>query len=118
MAPLNDTQFIADLAATLALPVLLVVGLRLGCLNHALLTVAAIRQQQGVLAGWIANHIDPGFARLPENLATLERHNGMPPLTVVDHDSRAPGMTHLPPAAVAALIQSAQCAQHSSVSKV
>ena len=107
-APLSDTQFIADLAATLALPVLLVVGLRLGCLNHTLLTVAAIRQRQLVLAGWIANHIDPGFARLPENLATLERHIGMPPITFVDHDSRAPGMTRLAPAAVAALVQSAK----------
>src|SRR5580698_6915263 len=45
LAPLNDQQFIADLAATLDLPVLLVVGLRLGCLNHALLTAAAIRQR-------------------------------------------------------------------------
>ncbi len=47
LAPLSDSEFVADLAAALHLPVLLVVGLRLGCLNHALLTVAAIRER-----GW------------------------------------------------------------------
>ncbi len=86
LAPLNDSEFIADLAAALELPVLLVVGLRLGCLNHALLTVAAIRQRRLVLAGWIANRIDPDYARVPDSLATLERHIGMPPIATVSHD--------------------------------
>ena len=109
LAPLNDAQFIADLAAALELPVLVVVGLRLGCLNHALLTVAAIRQRQQTLAGWIANRIDPDFARLPENLATLQRHIGMPPLTTVAYDERAPGAVPLSAAEVTALVQSAAC---------
>ncbi len=92
LAPLNEEEFIADLAAALELPVLLVVGLRLGCLNHALLTVAAIRQRRLPLAGWIGNQIDPGFARMPDNLATLEQHIGRPPIAVVAHapDGRAP----------------------------
>jgi dethiobiotin synthetase len=99
-APLNDQQFIADLAATLDLPVLLVVGLRLGCLNHALLTAAAIRQRGLQFAGWIANRIDPGFARVPDNLATLEAHLGLPPLAVVAHDPAALTAARLPAAAV------------------
>ena len=109
LAPLNDTQFIADLAAALELPVLLVVGLRLGCLNHALLTVAAIRQRQQTLAGWIANRIDPDFVRLPQNLATLQYHIGMPPLTTVAYDEAAPGAVPLSAAEVTALVQSAAC---------
>ncbi len=51
LAPLNEGEFVADLAAALGLPVLLVVGLRLGCLNHALLSVGAIRQRGLPLAG-------------------------------------------------------------------
>ncbi len=96
LAPLNEREFIADLAAALDLPVLLVVGLRLGCLNHALLTVAAIRARRLTLAGWIGNHIDPDFARLAENLATLEQHIGMPPLTTLSHDRLAHGTSRLP----------------------
>jgi dethiobiotin synthetase len=60
-----------DLARDLALPVLLVVGMRLGCLNHALLTARAIRADGLELAGWIANAVDPDFLRPEANLATL-----------------------------------------------
>ena len=60
--PLNDTQTGADLAQALALPVVLVVGLRLGCLNHALLTAEAIRARGLTLAGWVANRVDPDMA--------------------------------------------------------
>jgi dethiobiotin synthetase len=82
-APLNEEQFIADLAAALQLPVLLVVGLRLGCLNHALLTVAAIRARGLTLAGWVANQIDPDFARMADNVSTLTRHIGMAPMATL-----------------------------------
>jgi dethiobiotin synthetase len=109
LAPLNDDEFIADLAAALDLPVLLVVGLRLGCLNHALLTVAAIRQRRQTLAGWIANQIDPDFTRIPENLATLQRHIGMPPLATVAYDEGAPGAVPLSAAQVTVLVDSAAC---------
>ncbi|MBY4896716.1 dethiobiotin synthase [Cupriavidus sp. AU9028] len=62
----------ADLAVRLALPVVLVVGIRLGCLNHAMLTVEAIRARGLRLAGWIANRIDPGMALADANIDTLK----------------------------------------------
>jgi dethiobiotin synthetase len=107
LAPLNEAEFVADLAAALNLPVLLVVGLRLGCLNHALLTVGAVRQRCLNLAGWIGNQIDPGFARMTENLQTLEQHIGTPPIAVVAHGPDAPATGRLPAAAVTALILAA-----------
>ena len=71
MVPLNDTEGMADVAVMLALPVVLVVGMRLGCLNHALLTAEAIRSRGLHLAGWVANCVDPGMAAREENLAAL-----------------------------------------------
>lgn len=73
LVPLNDHQTTADLAQMLALPVMLVVGLRLGCLNHALLTAEAIRARGLEIAGWIANQIDPQFDLGDENVAALEQ---------------------------------------------
>jgi dethiobiotin synthetase len=78
LVPLSETQTGADLAVALALPLVLVVGLRLGCLNHALLTADAIRARGLVLAGWIANRVDPGFLCPEENLAYLRSHLGAP----------------------------------------
>lgn len=69
--PLNARENTADLAQRLGLPVLLVVGMRLGCLNHALLTAHAIRARGLRLAGWIANRIDPAMAAVEENITTL-----------------------------------------------
>lgn len=68
----------ADLAMRLGLPVILVVGMRLGCLNHALLTQEAIAARGLKLAGWVANHIDPGMAAQDENVATLRARLGAP----------------------------------------
>jgi dethiobiotin synthetase len=65
-----------------------VVGLRLGCLNHALLTVDAIAARGLALAGWIGNHIDPGFARFDANVATLEARIPAPCLGLVPHMAR------------------------------
>jgi dethiobiotin synthetase len=76
--PLSETLELPDLARELALPVLLVVGMRLGCLNHALLTARAIRADGLELAGWIANAVDPDFLRPEANLATLEAELGAP----------------------------------------
>lgn len=70
--PLNDAETSGDLARQLALPVLLVVGLRLGCLNHALLTVEAIRARGLTLAGWVANQVDPAMAHADANIAALQ----------------------------------------------
>lgn len=79
--PLHPDGFLSDLPESLGCAVVLVVGLTLGCLNHARLTVEAIHGAGRCrLAGWIANDIDPGFERRLENLATLERLLGSPPL--------------------------------------
>ena len=78
LVPLSETQTGADLAVALGLPLVLVVGMRLGCLNHALLTAEAIRARGLVLAGWIANRVDPGFLCPEENLAYLRTHLGAP----------------------------------------
>ena len=69
--PLGPAFDTAELAARLALPLVLVVGLRLGCLNHALLTVEAIARRGLRLAGWVANHVDPRMAAAEENVRAL-----------------------------------------------
>jgi dethiobiotin synthetase len=91
LAPLDEQHSMADIPARLGLAVVLVVGLRLGCLNHALLSAESIRARAIPLAGWIANHIDPAFERLEENLATLTRQLGAPPLAFLAH-----GADHAP----------------------
>ncbi|PVZ15691.1 MULTISPECIES: dethiobiotin synthase [unclassified Pseudomonas] len=69
--PLAEGEYLSGLAVALALPVILVVGVRLGCINHALLTAEAIAADGLVLAGWVANVVDAVTSRLEENLATL-----------------------------------------------
>lgn len=71
--PLNDTETLADVAKLLQLPVILVVGMKLGCLSHALLTAEAIGRDGLVLHGWIANDLGEPMPQLEENIATLER---------------------------------------------
>jgi dethiobiotin synthetase len=85
VVPLGENFDAADLAAALALPVILVVGMRLGCLNHALLTAAAIEARGLKLAGWVANRIDPAMSRFEENLATLQGSIAAPLLGVVPY---------------------------------
>ncbi|MBI3056271.1 MAG: dethiobiotin synthase, partial [Betaproteobacteria bacterium] len=82
--PLNRSEDSADLAQRLGLPVILVVGLRLGCLNHALLTARAIRAQGLTVAGWIANRIDPAMAAAERNVAALAERLAAPLLGVVE----------------------------------
>lgn len=81
--PLDDTRDTADLALCLGLPVVLVVGMRLGCLNHALLTQEAIARRGLTLAGWVANRVDPHMLRFDGNLATLEARIAAPLLGVL-----------------------------------
>ncbi|MDE2430957.1 MAG: dethiobiotin synthase, partial [Burkholderiales bacterium] len=69
--PLNAHEDTADMAQELHLPVILVVGMRLGCINHALLTAEAIRARGLTLAGWVANTVDPSMLCLTENIAAL-----------------------------------------------
>lgn len=81
-APISRSLAMSDLPKLLGIPVLLVVGLRLGCLNHALLTKRAIEADGAEFAGWVANTIDPALERRVENLSSLERSLGREPLTV------------------------------------
>lgn len=71
--PISETEDLADVAQALGLPVVLVVGMRLGCISHAVLTAQAIRARGLVLAGWVANTVDPDMSCVEENLLTLER---------------------------------------------
>lgn len=83
--PLNEAQTGADLARALALPVILVVGLRLGCLNHALLSAQAIHAQGLHLAGWVVSRIDPAMLAADDNVATLMQRLDAPLLADVPH---------------------------------
>ncbi|MFO1311931.1 MAG: dethiobiotin synthase [Burkholderiales bacterium] len=76
-----------DLARSLGLPVLLVVGVRLGCLNHALLSADAVAARGVVLAGWVANRIDPAMLRADDNVAELARLLPAPMLADVAWDA-------------------------------
>jgi dethiobiotin synthetase len=83
IVPFNDTQTSADLAQHLGLPVIMVVGMRLGCLNHALLTAQAIQAQGLSLQGWVANRIDPDMALFDENVQSLQARLTAPLLGVI-----------------------------------
>jgi len=86
MAPLAPQLFQADLVRALDLPVVLVVGLRLGCLNHAYLTARAIEEDGCRFAGWIATGIDPVMARADDNVALLSSRLRAPCLGRLPHD--------------------------------
>lgn len=89
LVPLGPGLDTRDLAVALALPVVLVVGLRLGCLNHALLTAESVRSAGLRLAGWIANAIDPGMAVPDENVAALAGRLPAPLLGRIPHSPGA-----------------------------
>ncbi|MFO1205863.1 MAG: dethiobiotin synthase [Burkholderiales bacterium] len=91
--PLNDNDDVADLAALLRLPVVLVVGVRLGCLNHALLTAEAIDRRGLPWCGWVANHVDPDMAAADENIDALTRRLGVPLLGRVPFTESADART-------------------------
>lgn len=76
--PLGEQATLADLPVALDLPVILVVGVRLGCINHALLTAEAITRDGLRLAGWVANVLDPQTSRLDDNLRTLTERLAAP----------------------------------------
>jgi dethiobiotin synthetase len=89
LVPLGARIDMLDVAARLDVPVLLVVGMRLGCLNHALLTAVAIRARGIRFAGWVANAIDAAMPMRDENVATLAAMLPAPLIATVAHD-RAP----------------------------
>ncbi|MDR5853353.1 dethiobiotin synthase [Caballeronia sp. LZ062] len=83
--PLDETHDTADLAVALNVPVVLVVGMRLGCISHALLTAEAIAARGLTLAGWVANRVDPNMLYPEENIATLKQRIAAPLLGVIPH---------------------------------
>jgi len=83
--PLNESEDVAALAARLKLPVILVVGLRLGCLNHALLSAEAIHRDGVPFLGWVANRIAPAARNVDEMIETLQQHIGVPLLADLQH---------------------------------
>ncbi len=86
--PLGQGVSTADLAVMLGLPVVLTVGLRLGCINHAILTMRAVQARGVRLAGWVGNRIDPDFEEAARNLETLHRCLDAPLLGILEHDPR------------------------------
>jgi len=89
LVPLDGQQTLADLAAALAFPVVMVVGIRLGCINHALLTAQAVRARGLKLAGWVANEITPSSPRADENVQSLGERLAAPLLGRVPFAPRA-----------------------------
>jgi dethiobiotin synthetase len=89
LVPLNNDLLIADLAKALQLPVLLVVGLRLGCLNHAALSAQAIQQSDVPVLGWVGSQVDPHMQCVQENIETLQQQLAMPYWGSVGYQSGA-----------------------------
>jgi dethiobiotin synthetase len=96
-APISDTESMANVADRLALPVILVVGLRLGCLNHALLTREAIRSRGLHFAGWIANRMQNEMPLVNENIETLTQRFGRAPLGTVPSSTNGASVGDLEP---------------------
>lgn len=96
LSPLSDQASMEDLACRLQAPVILVVGMRLGCLNHALLSARAIMQSGVPLAGWVANGIDPDMACFAENLAFLRKNIPAPCLAEIPYSSQPDQFGFLP----------------------
>lgn len=88
LIPLNNKQDSADLAIALELPVILVVGMRLGCLNHALLSMQAINNAGLRCAGWVANSIDNNMILLEENISALQQRIKAPLLGIIHFQDR------------------------------
>jgi dethiobiotin synthetase len=86
--PLNEKQDSVDLVKQFDIPVILVVGMRLGCLNHALLTMRAIAEAQIECAGWVANVLDADMPALQENIDTLRERIQAPLLGVIPFQSQ------------------------------
>ncbi|ACJ29651.1 Dethiobiotin synthase [Shewanella piezotolerans WP3] len=83
--PLGDGHYMSEVVQAMKLPVILVVGMKLGCLNHALLTVEAIERDGLVIAGWVANQVDSQMDNQLENLASLQQMISAPFLGHIPH---------------------------------
>jgi dethiobiotin synthetase len=104
LTPIGPTETMADVAAALSLPAMLVVGLKLGCLNHAQLTARALASHAAGLRGWVANSIDAEFDRKAANIATLENLLKEPAAAIVSFASQGAGELALPPVAARLLM--------------
>lgn len=87
LVPLNDRETLADFAAQLDAEIILVVGMKLGCINHAMLSAELIRQSGMKFKGWVANHIDPDMSRPDENFAYLQKHIPAPCLARIPYSA-------------------------------
>jgi dethiobiotin synthetase len=87
--PIGATLAMPDVAVALGLPVMLVVGIRLGCINHALLTANAVRARGLRLAGWIANHLDPDTLEQAAIVSAIGERIGAPMLAAIPHEPDA-----------------------------
>jgi dethiobiotin synthetase len=104
LAPLDSSRGFADLAVHWRMDVVLVVGMRLGCLNHALLTAESIERRGLRLRGWVANSIEPKFERLTENISSLESRISAPCLGIFSFEPQADHETLAQALAVDALM--------------
>lgn len=105
MVPLSDTIDLAGLVRSLSVPVVLVVGLRLGCINHARLTARAIEADGLPLLGWVSNHVDINYPDVPETLETLHRYLDAPCLGHVAHQRLISTGAGLPATDLGALME-------------
>lgn len=92
MVPLNDNETWIDVLKRSQIPVILVVGMRLGCINHALLTISTLETQQIPCAGWIANCLDNNMLFLDENITTLAHKIREPLLGIIAYDGEINGV--------------------------
>lgn len=114
-APIGECGTMADIAQRLALPVVLTVGLRLGCLNHALLTAQAIGVSNLQLAGWIGSVLSPDMPALDENVAALDALLGVPRLALLPYSvATDDDATHMGVAAAALFDRSSTRAEAAS----
>lgn len=90
LTPISARQTVADLASVINLPIILVVGIRLGCLNHAMLTVQSIAQSGLKLQGWVANCIDPNANFIQEQIHSIASFIGMAPCSTLAYQQDQP----------------------------
>jgi dethiobiotin synthetase len=100
LAPLSNDYSVADLARAIGLPVVIVVGIRLGCLNHARLTRQAIDTSGVSLAGWVANCFEAEISAIDEQIAYLTQALAMPPLAIMGRHQANIAINSLPGLAI------------------
>ncbi len=84
LVPMNENQTVADLVEAMGLPVILIVRMRLGCMNHALLTAENIKNRDIPLLGWVANVMDPNMSHLDENIESIAQQIHAPLLDTIE----------------------------------